>query len=372
MALQDQDGRTIITSQEEFEKRCIDEHNNIEAPNVRLQFKLDLSGRKFRKCNFKGTVFEKDVNFKEARFYEDVFFLKSQFSGNANFEAVIFYGDAYFVRSTFSGDANFYFVKFSEASGIFMKASFFGYVNFKTSIFEKKANFRESFFGGNNAIFWGARFSIISLKGAIFENNSQLKGASINKGDRETYRIIKHEFLKINNRIDALEYHKREMKAYWRELFGIKKLPKKKWKIQKLQILKIVDQYFSKFFPNKLPEKFILIFNWLSTNYGTNWSRGVGFTLGTGLIFFLVLVSFLLNEPYFVWGWENWKEFWKVLDTGLEYYVQFLNPGHSFNFMKEFKPSPKGVSYAVDAIGRIFVTYGYYQTIQAFRKYKRI
>ena len=145
-----------------------------------------------------------------------------------------------------------------------------------------------------------------------------------------------------------IEYHKREMKAYWRELFGYKKksLPRKKWIIRKIRLLKKISQL-------KIPEKGILIFNRLSTNYGVNWLQGVIFTLVTAFIFYGAFLL-LSNCP----------------DWSLETYFRFLNPAHSYDFLQNFNPNDW--AYLIDTIGRVLIGYGYYQTIQAFRKYKRI
>ena len=59
----------------------------------------------------------------------------------------------------------------------------------------------------------------------------------------------------------------------------------------------------------------------------------------------------------------NWN-FPNFLST----YVRFMNPTHDVDLFDTFKPT--GWTYFWQTWGRIFVGYGIYQTIQAFRKLK--
>ncbi|MCF8334560.1 MAG: pentapeptide repeat-containing protein [Bacteroidales bacterium] len=355
----DREGREIIKSQKDFFERCVDKDNNIKANNVRLQFELDLASRNSNKdknidlgrVNFINSVFEYSVDFDESRFSGEASFDRATFSGEASFFEATFSGKASFLMATFSEEADFVGATFSGVAGFFgatfsAEADFrrtifsgvadfnnaeFSKVNFKRAFFKEKANFIETYFT-LNALYWGTKFKKeVYFDGAIFENNSQLRGAFIEHGDRETFRIIKHEFLKQNNRIEALEYHKREMKAYWRDLWNTEEI---KWY-------------------QKPGEKSIIGLNRISTNYGTAWMQGVAFTLVTAFIFYGAFL-FLSNCP----GWS------------FEAYFRFLNPTHSYKFLRDFIPYDS--AYIIDMVGRVLIGYGYYQTIQAFRKYKRI
>jgi hypothetical protein len=297
-----------------------------------------------------------NANFRQTHFSGNVDFMLAQFSGgDANFRQAFSGGNADFFHTRFlGGDADFRSAKFSGENADFRQVQFLGGdANFRNAQFLGKADFRTVLFSGN-ALFWETKFNkAVYFKGTIFEKISHLRGAYINKCDREAYRIIKNEFFKVNNRIEALEYHKKEMKAYWRELFGKKKLPRKKCKIQILRLLKKSRQFFNKIIPEKLPEKGILVFNCISNNYDTNWIQGAGFTAGTAFIFYLAFLS-LSN----------------VQVLSFEGYLRFLNPAHSYEFLRQFNPCDW--AYIIDAFGRVFIGYGYYQTIQAFRKYKRV
>jgi len=313
-----------------------------------------LSSAEFIKAIFKRADFFEAEFLGDREFLEGAFFIEATFKENADFFRVIFSGhadfkgakfsstsfygtmfkrEAVFEESTFSDDVNFTSVTFLLAN--FSKAAFSKTADFLDTVFSR-ANFRQT------------EFNLLMLSGAIFSEYVQFKEAFIKNADRETFRIIKHEFLKINNRIEALEYHKREMKAYWKELFGtkMKKRPRKKWKISYLRFSKKINK-------KKIPEKVILLFNRISTNYGLNWLQGVSFTL-LATVFFYSIFLILSNSP----------------DWSFEAYFRFLNPAHSYEFLNGFNPYDS--AFIIDAFGRVFIGYGYYQTIQAFRKYKRI
>ncbi|MFL0096033.1 hypothetical protein [Tenacibaculum maritimum] len=63
---------------------------------------------------------------------------------------------------------------------------------------------------------------------------------------------------------------------------------------------------------------------------------------------------------------------WFIIDDNISHFLNFLNPTHKFNYLgddfSKYTLSPS--FYIWDFVGRIFVGYGIYQTIQAFRKYR--
>lgn len=115
-------------------------------------------------------------------------------------------------------------------------------------------------------------------------------------------------------------------------------------------------------------DKIIFYLNKYSNNYGLDPLRGVLFTLGIAFFFFLLYVV-NLTENEFQWGWKGFYEWGYVLRVYLPYYCEFIYAAHSSDFMCEFKPNAYASIF--DVMGRIFVGYGYYQTIRAFRKYAR-
>jgi hypothetical protein len=86
------------------------------------------------------------------------------------------------------------------------------------------------------------------------------------------------------------------------------------------------------------------------------------FTIFAGLFFFSLS---LLSLPDFIIEWEpsNWEE----MDLWKEY-LAFMNPTHEIKLFDDYCPT--GWTYFWQTWGRIFVGYGIYQTVQAFRKLK--
>lgn len=116
-------------------------------------------------------------------------------------------------------------------------------------------------------------------------------------------------------------------------------------------------------------EKLGLFFNFLSSDFGRSWPRGVLFSIVAGLVFF---VGMLLSTKQFEFGWPTF------LPGIIPAYLKFMNPLRFFELTEIFKSTPfndkielNGLSYFFDFLGKIFVAYGYYQTIQAFRRHGR-
>ena len=156
-------------------------------------------------------------------------------------------------------------------------------------------------------------------------------------GNRSTFRIVKRALLKENNTIDALKFKAKEMRAYEREL---------SWK-------------------RHFPEALLVFLNKISNNHGLSWSRGVVFTLISAVCFYCLYLMFLSEMPFY-WGWLGWQSFWSASGTNIKYFIKFLSIAHDYDFMSQYGPSAG--SYFADFIGKIFISYGIVQTIQAFRK----
>lgn len=167
-----------------------------------------------------------------------------------------------------------------------------------------------------------------------------------------TARLLKDQALKSNDTIRALDYRKAEMNLYLGELTrrrtvsapegGGKKEP--------------VYDYLRRLRPGKI---FLLLFNKLSNDYGRSWGRGVLFTALAAALFFAAVWRWGLESPPSA---PRFGDVWKS-------YLQILN-------LANWKDSLNG--HELDALGvtlfylsRVFVSYGIYQTVAAFRKYGR-
>ena len=116
-------------------------------------------------------------------------------------------------------------------------------------------------------------------------------------------------------------------------------------------------------------QKISLWLNSISNDFGRNWIRGAIFSFGVGLLFFCCL---LVSTNSYKWGLP-------IFEKGLlPAYLKFMNPLRFYELETIFNNTPKqgiikltGLSYLSDFAGRIFIAYGYYQTIQAFRRFGR-
>ena len=157
---------------------------------------------------------------------------------------------------------------------------------------------------------------------------------------------ISTAFQKQGDTVRALEYQAREIEAHYKTL---------SW------------------FPNGIKSfsftKFSLWLNKCSNDFGRNWGRGLLFSFCLGLVLYYFLI---ISSKEFHIGWPS-------IDSRLiSAFFKFMNPLRFFETENLFKFNGDKsyltlalVSYGIDFIARIFVAYGYYQTIQAFRRYGR-
>lgn len=214
----------------------------------------------------------------------------------------------------------------------FCDAIIFGILDIK-NVLVHKVDFEGTIFSGN-----------------LVENNFSAKGLN-----RDTYRLLKNEALKVNDTIKALEYHAKEMKEYQKENSIFTRI---KWLQGTPIFLKKFFLYISKLklynsFLNNIP----LFFNWISNNHGLSWFRGIVFTFAISILTALCILgsSELIVCDYTIKGF---KFTWFLI-------IKIIN----ITNWKDFPFKIIGWSYVWLFIGRIFIGYGYYQTAQAFRRF---
>jgi uncharacterized protein YjbI with pentapeptide repeats len=217
---------------------------------------------------------------------------------------------------------------------------------------EGKISFRSSNLGRTDFIYCdfskaALEFENCKITEAFFSETEFPKRVLVNGTDNYgqaqlVFGQLAAAFQKQGDTIRALEYISRELEAHYRRL---------KW----------CSSHFS--------EKLNLWLNFVSNNFGRDWVRGSLFSFGVGLLFFCLL---LISTNEYRWGWPS-------LDFSLlPAYLKFMNPLRFFELEQLFYNTPKenviklnGLSYLADFGGRIFIAYGYYQTIQAFRRFGR-
>jgi hypothetical protein len=172
--------------------------------------------------------------------------------------------------------------------------------------------------------------TVVHLKGIINHAQSQL-----------AFGQLTTAFTKQGDTVRSLAYQAQEIEAHYRHI---------NWRSQ---------DFF---------KKLSLFLNKYSNNFGRYWFWGLLFSFGAGaMFFFLILIfahgyhfSFNYNEDYF-------EAFLKFMNP-----LRFFDTDALFNFRdKRNRLTLNGSSYVFDFLGRIFVAYGYYQTIQAFRRFGR-
>jgi hypothetical protein len=161
--------------------------------------------------------------------------------------------------------------------------------------------------------------------------------------EKDFFGQLQVVYQKRGDSIRAYEYQAREVSSYFSSLFIISK----DW--------------------NKVITLFL---NWISNDFGRNWGRGILFSIAVGLLFFSFLIP--STQQYNI-GF-SWHETIRLIPS----FLKFMNPLRHFETKELFKNIDGCIvitlsnwSYLWDFLGRIFVAYGYYQTIQAFRKYGR-
>lgn len=296
---------------------------------------VDLSNTTFRQnARFHASVFEKIIRFNNVKF-EDL----------ADFWASKFYQKTVFYKTDFHEITVFSSTLFKE-NVLFTYTLLEKEVVFRGAKFEKGLDLALAILSGNINLFDIELNNYKSCKD-IDDENDYDKSVSFDaiiphKNKRETFRILKKELMNQGNSIDSLKFASLEKMAFQTQLKANLFSDKIKW-------YKI------------LQDQFILWMGKCSNRHGESWFRGVVFTLTVGFLFFyLSLISTKSYSFCLCFDWSDFKE-------SMIYYTKFLLPTHNSDYMEGLKPEFS--FYIWDFIGRIFVSFGIYQTVVSFRKY---
>ena len=110
--------------------------------------------------------------------------------------------------------------------------------------------------------------------------------------------------------------------------------------------------------------------NTISNKNGLSWLRGIIFTISCAIIFFWVINFFGIENDYprfFIldlktFHFEGFGEIWK----------RFLNMFYLIDFKEKFQGTElNAIGETVFFASKIFISYGIYQTIVAFRKFSK-
>jgi len=371
----------VLTLQEFTEQQSKtqdNQHTNLIFDDCTFNFDWTIN-ESFNVVEFSNCIFNGRFDFSKSKFVSSVHFSKCEFNYYLGFTDCDFEKKVRFHEVIFSKKVNFHNAVFNDLADfwsssfikrmIFYKTDFLGTTVFSKVLFESNVLFTYTLIE-KLLILRGAKFSqgldlslsIISGKMSPFdiqidnyisvldvdndntyEHMVSVSGDIPDKNKRETFRILKQQFLNQNNSIDYLKYSALEQNAY------TKQLNDKVWN--------------RKAFYNNIQNYIILGLNYISNNHGKSYIRGIVFTLTVGLLFFYF--SLIATDEY-SFGFNN---FWEATIKSVKYYFSFINPTHKTNHMDELHPN--NWFYLWDFIGRAFIAYGIYQTVQAFRKFKK-
>lgn len=156
---------------------------------------------------------------------------------------------------------------------------------------------------------------------------------------RLAYGQLHKAMLNMGDSVNALLYQSSEIAAHFRQL---------KWTTS------------SKDSTTKLN----LLLNLLSNDFGRSWTRGILFSFGTAVAFFFLLT---ISTEEYTFGWAMDYD-----PNLLGSFFRFINPLRFYETEKIYedagtlKLTPG--SYVIDFLARVIIAYGFYQTIQAFRR----
>ncbi|MDO9303940.1 MAG: pentapeptide repeat-containing protein [Sulfuricurvum sp.] len=257
--------------------------------------KIKIKNSKITKIMIQSTIFKYDFAIHNTN-------INAIIANDVDFEALFEFNEV-----TFQDEFDFNEITYKGFT-LFDKCIFNTKANFEYIIFEKFTSFRGSTFNkGLNLDYTSGDkeinfFGICGLEGKKSKEHTS----------RETYRIIKNNFEKNGNKIEANKYHALELDQKRREL------EKNKWQ-------------------NKL-DYIVFKIHDLSSEHSTNWFLA---------LFWIFLVSFLTNI-----GLSN--------ELSINCLFKYINILSSVDDFKK--------SYVVMVLNKVLLGYLYYQFVTATRK----
>lgn len=286
------------------------------------QGKLRIKSCEVYKTKFKNATFYDLVDFYNTKFYENVIFYKTDFLNIVVLSATTFEKNVLFTYTLLSDKVIFRSTRFNKGFDVSLAI-----IKGQLTIFNLNHSYDK----------------YLSEKGLTteleYEKAVSKDGIIPIQNKLETYRLLKLEFEKQKNIPEYLNFKLHEKKTYKQILAN------KEWSL---------TNWF---------DKVTLWLNGISNNHGNSYYRAFLFIILVGWFFFYL--SFINTENYkFTLDISQWE-----FSKGLSAFVQFLIPTHKFDYLgREIILTPW--YYVFDFLGRIFVGYGIYQFIQAFRKFK--
>lgn len=324
-------------------------------------------------------IFKEKINFSYTIFKEKVQIIKCKFNSDIQFHGTIFRDGLSFQGVKSDSDVTNFYMEFCSIKGRFdfwnnefknlslhlksaklldCNLSFRG--NFKEILLDEIISNVTTIIKVEGAKIGKFSISFSSIQGKLYllsdkififnANNTIVEGEIFvanklvvqNVSDRYTARLLKHQSIKVNDVIISNHFKMLEMRKYQSELKENKKNRNTFEYLNEISILKL---------------------NYISNKHGQYWFQGVIFTFFLSVIFYFIfalstnqigLISQLNAESITLCG-LYWKEVLRYLWLP------------DISGIKDLEVGFWGTLIFI--LGKIFIAYGIYQTIAAFRKY---
>ncbi|MCH8534854.1 MAG: hypothetical protein LAT51_07290 [Flavobacteriaceae bacterium] len=343
-----------------FENKCVFD-KELNFKNIVFSGKVRIHDCNLNKINFYNTSFNDLADFWNTEFKKPVIFHKTDFNSTAVFSMTTFKKNVLFTYSLLAGKSIFAKTEFKKGLDL-SQAVISGELQLFDIHFEDEMFDTEYFKKSEKSLY---RDAIDSGKTCIEydnEKNDCIKTKKLNipiENKVHTFQILRKAFEDVGNYNDSTKMRRVEKSTL--RLLNQQLSKEKKKSDSRIWYARFCNWILSGFnvtyrdvFTN---DGLILLLNRWSNNYRTNFWRGVFFTIIVASLFLTATLLFDQNTSFTL----NPSKFqWKSL-------IIFLNPLHD---IKDIIPDPNIGSYIFDYLGRIFVGYGIYQTVQAFRKFK--
>jgi hypothetical protein len=168
--------------------------NKLEISNSNISYKLYLNTVEIQEINILNNVFLEDFSIKNSTI-NDIQIKNTEFNNLSEFHKVSLKNKFLLTEIAYKGLTLFDECKFNDK------------VTFKYVIFESFSHFRNTTFYGGLNLDYNSNKEVMNFHGVSIEDSKDSKIEIT----QETYRIIKHNFEKLGNKIEANRYHALEL-----------------------------------------------------------------------------------------------------------------------------------------------------------------
>ena len=292
---------------------------SVDFEDLKINDYAVFIGAVFDESYFNKSIFGKKIIFNDCTFNSTVSFREcGSEETDISFEVCIFKGNSFFTNAKFNT------LSISDTT-FESRVSFYGL----------KVNFIKLFLVTFQKLAFFDELQINKLLAGENHTKIEIEEAKL---WRRTLRQIKQELQKTDNKIDYNRFRSYELAAYYNEL---------NWK-----------------WNDGFRDKAILGATILFTGFDNNWRRALAFTLAFALIFYSLFFNsenYLLAHKLF-----SWKEF-------ISGYFRFLIVTDFYNPLadgRHYIDNTNTIGWLIFILGKIFIAFGIYEMIQAFRKFK--